>query len=453
VYAGTFGAVLGFGRYHAQYVGGYVLHSSSRLPWELAYAALLCLSAYAVGLPDLGRGLRSALASALAAATVAGVVVSVVQLGTGSLLLPRFVVLAAGLALVPWYGLCALLATDGRERDEGRDRVVAVVGGEEAAALERELERAPERPASLVAVLDPEQARPAAGHLPLFEAALAQRASVVVLDRAAQADHAVVEQAAQLHEAGVVRVRTLTLFYDEWLGKLPMSELERVSLMFDIGELHRARYGRFKRLVDVAVGLAGMVALGLLVPVVVVGNRLGNRGPLWFHQPRVGRGGTIFAILKLRTMTPDGQPGDGQTGGASPGAGQPGGGQWTAGQWTAEDDPRVTRFGRWLRRTHLDELPQAWNVLRGDLSTVGPRPEQPRYVTQLSEKLPFYDLRHLVRPGVTGWAQVKYAYGASDLDALEKLQYEFWYLRHQGLRLDARVLGRTVRSVVGRAGR
>jgi lipopolysaccharide/colanic/teichoic acid biosynthesis glycosyltransferase len=122
-------------------------------------------------------------------------------------------------------------------------------------------------------------------------------------------------------------------------------------------------------------------------------------------------------------------------------------------EWTAEDDPRITPFGRWLRRTHLDELPQAVNILRGDLSIVGPRPEQPRYVEELIEKIPFYNLRHLVRPGLTGWAQVKYPYGASQADALEKLQYEFYYLRHQGLALDARILLRTIRHVVGRAGR
>ncbi len=121
--------------------------------------------------------------------------------------------------------------------------------------------------------------------------------------------------------------------------------------------------------------------------------------------------------------------------------------------WTAPDDPRVTRFGAWLRRTHLDELPQVLNVLRGDLSVVGPRPEQPHYVTELAAKIPFYDLRHLVRPGLTGWAQVKYPYGSSEGDALEKLQYEFYYLRHQGLGLDVRILGRTIRSIVRRGGR
>jgi lipopolysaccharide/colanic/teichoic acid biosynthesis glycosyltransferase len=106
-----------------------------------------------------------------------------------------------------------------------------------------------------------------------------------------------------------------------------------------------------------------------------------------------------------------------------------------------------------LRVTHLDELPQVLNILRGDLSIVGPRPEQPQYVKKLREKIPFYDLRHLVRPGLTGWAQVKYHYGADENDALEKLQYEFFYLRHQGLGLDLRIIGRTTRSVFGGEGR
>jgi lipopolysaccharide/colanic/teichoic acid biosynthesis glycosyltransferase len=121
--------------------------------------------------------------------------------------------------------------------------------------------------------------------------------------------------------------------------------------------------------------------------------------------------------------------------------------------WTEPDDDRLSAVGRTLRRLHLDELPQVWNVLRRDLSIVGPRPEQPRYVSQLSEVIPFYDTRHLVRPGITGWAQVKYDYGATELDALEKLQYEFYYLRHQSLALDLRIMGRTLRSIVGRQGR
>jgi lipopolysaccharide/colanic/teichoic acid biosynthesis glycosyltransferase len=251
-----------------------------------------------------------------------------------------------------------------------------------------------------------------------------------VLDRAAQDDDAIVAQAAVLHEQGV-RVRTLSGFYEEWLGKLPVSELERASLFFDIGEVHGSGYARAKRLVDVPLAVVGLVGLALLVPVVWLANRLGDRGPLLYRQERIGKGGQPFTLLKLRTMV----EGDGP-----------------AGEWTTEDDPRVTRVGRVLRRTHLDELPQVLNILRGDLGIVGPRPEQPRYVAELTDKLPFYRLRHLVRPGLTGWAQVKYGYAGSETAALEKLQYEFWYLRHQSVRTDARIVGRTLRSVVGSEG-
>jgi lipopolysaccharide/colanic/teichoic acid biosynthesis glycosyltransferase len=226
-------------------------------------------------------------------------------------------------------------------------------------------------------------------------------------------------------------VRSLTGFYEQWLGKLPISELERVSLLFDIAEVHGGRYARLKRLLDLTAGVAAGLALVVILPFVLVGNLVANRGPLWFRQTRVGKGGSTFTILKFRTMRPEAAD---------------------DGSWTLPGDVRVTPFGGFLRRTHLDELPQAVNVLRGDLSVVGPRPEQPRYVDELSDKLPFYPLRHLVRPGMTGWAQVKYGYAGDEQDALEKLQYEFFYLQQQSLALDSRIIVRTIRSVLGGQG-
>jgi lipopolysaccharide/colanic/teichoic acid biosynthesis glycosyltransferase len=432
LYVGAAIVVLALGKYHAAYIGHYDFTNSFRFAWSLVYIGLLCLAAYAVGLPELARG-RSALVSALAASAVAAVAISLVQLLVGSSLLPRFVVLGAAIILVPWDTACAMLATGGRERAEERDRIVAVVSLEEADALRVDLGQAPERNAAIVDDLRVTEARSdQPRQRPLVESVVRNAASVVVLDREAQNDESIVGQAAALHEAGV-RVRTLTLFYDEWLGKLPVWELERVSLMFDIGELHRARYGRLKRLFDIAVALIGVVALVVAVPIVLVGDVIANRGPLFYRQERVGKNGTTFRILKFRTMRPDGHT--------------------LPNEWTTEDDPRITPFGHLMRRTHLDELPQVVNVLRADLSIVGPRPEQPRYVQELTGKIPFYDLRHRVRPGLTGWAQVKYGYAGTEDDALQKLQYEFFYLRHQSLALDARILGRTVRSVARRGGR
>jgi lipopolysaccharide/colanic/teichoic acid biosynthesis glycosyltransferase len=259
---------------------------------------------------------------------------------------------------------------------------------------------------------------------PLAQLVKSSNANLLVLDRESQQREEIVAQAAELHSKGV-RIRTLSLFYDVWLGKLPISELERISLLFDINEIHRPAYARGKRALDLAVASGGILALALAVPIVAAVDLFGNRGPLFYSQPRVGKDGVVFTILKFRTMRPGG----------------------STSTWTEADDPRLGKVGRMLRRLHVDELPQMWNVLRHDLSIVGPRPEQPHYVELLAKSIPFYELRHLVRPGITGWAQINYDYGSSDVDALEKLQYEFFYLRHQSLTLDLRIIGRTLRTV------
>jgi lipopolysaccharide/colanic/teichoic acid biosynthesis glycosyltransferase len=429
---GILGAVFGLSKFHAVR-HDYDFTGSSRFGWAIAYVAILSVSAYALGLPDLVRR-RSVWWSALAAGLLGATGISLVQLFAGDALLPRFVVFGSAGILVPWMVLCSLVSDDGRARAVDRDRVLVVGEPEEGEALRLELELGAERPASVVAVITPASAiGEGAADEPLVDAAITADATVLVLSRAAGGEARIVDQTAVLHASGL-RVRSLAAFYEDWLGKLPISELERTSLMFDIGELHRARYGQLKRLLDVLLAAVGLVVLVLTVPLVAAGNLVANRGPLLYRQARVGKDGKQFTILKFRTMTRD-----------------PGGG--LVNEWTTEDDPRITRFGRALRRLHVDELPQVVNVLRGDLSIVGPRPEQPRYVQELETEIPFYELRHVVRPGLTGWAQVKFGYAGDEHDALEKLQYEFFYLRHQGLALDLRIVARTIRDVFGRGGR
>ncbi len=431
--------VLALSKVHAAWIADppYDFTESFRLPWAVTYAVLLSLAAYGAGLPELPQTGRRTLVGALAASASAAFGVSVIQLVGGDAVLPRFVVLGAAVATVLLHVVLGVVARRGRTRGERRDRIVLVGLAAEAERLVLDLALTPERSAVLAAHLDPASAIEARepGCRPLIDLVLAEQASVVVLDRSAQLEENLISQAAALHEVGV-RVRTLDQFYAEWLGKLPIGELERASLFFDIGEIHRLQYGRVKRLLDLACAVVGLVPLALLTPLVVLGNLVWNRGALLYRQERVGRGGTTFDILKFRTMT-------------APTPGAPG----VDGTWTAREDPRITPLGRLLRTSHLDELPQVVNILRGELSVVGPRPEQPRYVIELSQKLPFYGMRHLVRPGLTGWAQVKYGYAGDERDALEKLQYEFFYLRYQGLRFDLRVIGRTVRSVVGSEGK
>jgi exopolysaccharide biosynthesis polyprenyl glycosylphosphotransferase len=428
--SGIVGVVLGLSKLHAvRHV--YSFTGSSRFGWAIAYMAVLAVAAYAVGLPDLSRG-RSRLLSAATATALGAGAISMIQLFAGDALLPRVVVFGSAVLLVPWLMICAGIATGGRTRAEERDRVVVVGDFDEGETVGRELEDAPERPAQVVAVLRIAEAAGSGGEEPLVDRVIADDATVLVLSNAAQDDPRLVDQAAVLHEAGL-RVRSLSHFYEDWLGKLPIAELERVSLMFDIGEVHGARYARVKRLLDIGAGALGTLALLPVMAFVAVANLFANRGPLFFRQERVGRDGRGFTMFKFRTM---------RDAGSIPTT-----------EWTQEGDPRITTFGRFLRRSHLDELPQMVNILRGDLSLVGPRPEQPHYVEELRGKIPFYDIRLLVRPGLTGWAQIKFGYAGDERDALEKLQYDFWYLRHQTLMIDLRIMGRTLRELVGRGGR
>ena len=424
--------VIVLGELHAHLVGHYSFTGTARFGWVIGYILLLEVAAYLTGIPDVSDANWAAALSSLGASIAGAAGISLIQLFGGTLLLPRVVVLGSALVLFPIFLALTILARDADRRGAGDDRVLALVGADDAAALAVDLKRDAERPAKLAGVMHPSKvsglARGTTGGL--VQEARRCRATVLVLGREAQSDESVVAQAATLHASGI-RVRTLAFFYDEWLGKLPLGELERSSLFFDIKELHVPRYARIKRLTDVLSGLVGIVALVPACALVLILNLFGNRGTLFFRQLRVGKGGREFTILKFRTMPAGFNDSD----------------------WTTVEDPRLGLVGRWMRRVHLDELPQTINLLRGELSLVGPRPEQPHYVAELTEKIPFYEVRHLVNPGLTGWAQVKFGYGASVHDALEKLQYEFFYLRHQGPLLDVQIIGRTLRAMIRLRGR
>jgi len=176
------------------------------------------------------------------------------------------------------------------------------------------------------------------------------------------------------------------------------------------------------------------VLLALPIMLIVAGLiKLTSSGSVLYHQERVGQHGRIFTVHKFRSMVTDAEANTGAV-------------------WSQPNDQRITPVGRMLRRTRLDELPQLWNVLRGDMSLVGPRPERPEFVRSLTEQIPFYGQRHVVRPGLTGWAQVRYTYGASVEDAMEKLQYDLYYIKNMSLALDLFILFSTVKTVLQRQG-
>ena len=440
---GAAGLIFGIGLLHRWYLApdDYIFFGWGERGWWWAVYALAQLTiSYAVGLPDLAGSRTGAALRGLAATVAAFFVISAFQAVLATPLLPRSSSGLLVLILPVWAVVAWNLTTDAAARAETRDRVFLVVDRpEDAQNVELDLAESPEAPANLVGVVLLDEIRAAGTARYLEQRAVEADTSILVLDAASQSVPSVVDQAAELHRTGV-RVRTLSLFYEEWVGKLPHAELARVSLLFDIGELHRIRYVRAKRAVDLMFAVAGLVALLPLMAAALLINPLFNPGPLIYRQPRVGRDGEEFVIYKLRTMIDGSEDTDDRSDG-EPSA------------WTTTNDPRITAFGGVLRRTHLDELPQVLNILRGDLSLVGPRPEQPGYVSELSDKIAFYDVRHIVRPGLTGWAQIKQGYAADQADAFEKLQYDFYYLRRQGFALDAKIIRRTIRRVTRGAGR
>lgn len=414
------------GKLHAATRGDYDLTASSRHVWILLFTFVVALLSYAFGFPEK-PSLVSPLRTAAVAATASPTLIAVVQTLIGEFVLPRFFLLAS----VPMT-IAVLLAAFSTSRavqstSAARERVVLLCGAEEASVVMADVEFHTEIPCTIVGRFGVEQSFSAVTFLD--ECRVLQPTLVVYSAEAVGADGAT-GALAQVHADGV-RIRSLRQFYDTFIGKVPIRELESTALLFDVREVHHPSYFRISRMLDMAFGALGLVVLGLVIPLVVLGNVVGNRGPLFYSQERIGKGGTIFRILKFRSMLPGG----------------------VTSQWTVENDPRITPFGKFLRRSHIDEIPQVLNILKGDLSLVGPRPEQPRYVDELSRRIPFYSARHLVRPGLTGWAQVNYPYGANEVDAFEKLQYEFWYLRHQRLVLDVKIIFRTLRHVLGFGGR
>ena len=225
-----------------------------------------------------------------------------------------------------------------------------------------------------------------------------------------------------------VRVEDVNALYERLTGKLLVEDLRPSWLIFSDGFRASRLTRQTKRVFDVLLAMAGVVLALPLMLLTALAVWLESGAPVLYRQDRVGENGGVFTLYKFRSMRKDAETG--------------------VPIWAGAVDDRVTRVGRFIRQTRLDELPQLWNVLRGDMSFVGPRPERPFFVTQLSAQIPWYDQRHAVKPGITGWAQVRYRYAASMDDALEKLRYDLYYVKHLSLAFDLTILFDTVKVVL-----
>ncbi len=224
----------------------------------------------------------------------------------------------------------------------------------------------------------------------------------------------------------------LASVYEEFTGKIALENLRPSWLIFSEGFHDTPARRAGKRTIDVAIATIGLVLAAPIMLLVALAVRLSSPGPVLFRQTRVGQSSRPFTLYKFRSMRADAEA-------------------LTGAVWSQPGDARVTRLGRVLRMSRLDELPQLWNVLKGEMSLVGPRPERPEFVERLTRDIPFYGQRHAVRPGVTGWAQVRYKYGATVEDALEKLQYELYYIKNMSLALDLVIMFQTVKTMISGA--
>ncbi len=225
------------------------------------------------------------------------------------------------------------------------------------------------------------------------------------------------------------RVMDLTTFFERESGRIELESLNTSWLVFADGFEQGLLKAWIKRVFDVVVSVALLIACMPIMVITAIVIKLDDYGPVFYRQDRVGQGGRVFSLFKFRSMRvnaeKDGTP-----------------------RWASQNDSRVTWLGAFIRKVRIDELPQAFNVLRGDMSFVGPRPERPFFVDQLARDIPYYSYRHAIKPGITGWAQVRYPYGASVEDAIEKLKYDLYYVKNNTLFLDLIILFQTIQVVI-----
>jgi len=325
-----------------------------------------------------------------------------------------------------------------------RERLLLVGTSPAAVTLARELfERRQELGVDIVGFVDPDPAR--VGAPVINPGVVGTIDDIPALTASMRVDRVVVSLSDERGKLPMgqlldVRLRTGVAFdhlasvYEEYTGKIALENLRPSWLIFSAGFRKTRMLLVAKRTFDIVAAVCGLVlASPLMLLVAVIVKLESPRDPILYHQERVGLNGKVFTIHKFRTMRADAEAGTGPI-------------------WSRANDTRVTSVGRFMRKTRLDEIPQLWNVLSGEMSLIGPRPERPSFVEQLTQQIPFYGQRHVVKPGLTGWAQVRYSYGASVEDAIEKMQYDLFYVKNLSMRFDLVIAFETVKTVLLRRG-
>ena len=314
------------------------------------------------------------------------------------------------------------------------DRVLMLGGGVLTALLSEEISDRPELGLRIIGYLpvrmhdhaENQEGIDDVGDLPLY--VKSNRINRVIVATGDRKGKLPVEQLLAVKSNGVM-IQDATEVYEAITGKVPLESLRLGWLLFSPSFSDFRFVLIYKRVASVLISVIGLVLSIPLIPLVALAIKLSSRGPILYSQKRVGRNGIVFDCYKFRTMRSEAEADTGAT-------------------WAADDDPRITRVGRFLRISRFDEIPQLWNVLKGEMSLVGPRPERPEFVEWLKREIPHYTVRHTIRPGITGWAQVRYKYGSSIEDAREKLRYDLFYVKNMTPGFDLLILFYTIKIIL-----
>ena len=411
--------------------------------WKILFITLLCqLSFYYHDLYDLTvvNSRRELLVRLLQASGAASLLLAGLYLCFPALMIGHGVLASSVFLFVSGIALWRLLFLEVGRARQLQEHVLIVGTGPSARTVVRQVLDQHDYPYTIVGFVDDDPAM--IGRSIVNPKVIGTPADILRLVREQRVNRIIVGLADRrgrlpidaLLEAKLqgVRIEEPETTYERLTGKIMLDELKPSWLIFSDGFRARRLTRALKRALDVVLAVVGLVLSSPLLLLTALAVRLESPGPILYAQERVGEHGRTFTLYKFRSMHADAERG-------TP-------------IWARDRDERVTRIGRFLRITRLDELPQLWNVLRGDMSFVGPRPERPFFVEQLAEAIRFYRQRHAVKPGITGWAQVKYRYGASIEDAREKLRYDLYYVKHMSIVFDMTIVFDTVKVILSAKG-
>lgn len=414
-------------------------------PSALTFAAMTVLGLASIGL--YRQQLRGNLSQVLQQIAF-GIVIAMIGTALIFYLIPSIYigrgVISLAMLLTFLGAICSqLIFLKLLDHEAFKQRVLMYGAGQNAQALMERLQRKSDQrrfhivgfvPVSGESACIPEDHHIHADETDLVNLAQRERVDEIVIVMDEKRNQLPLEQLLTLKFSGL-KIRNASDFYEHYMGKLKVDLMPPSSLIFASGFERNNREEILKRMLDIGVSTTMLVLLWPIMLLTAFAIRLedGWRAPILYRQTRVGRYETPFKVLKFRSMRPNAEA-DGKA------------------RWATTNDNRITRVGGFIRKYRIDELPQLFNVLAGQMSLVGPRPERPEFVARLSQNIPYYNLRHNVRPGVTGWAQISYPYGATERDALEKLQYDLYYVKYANLLFDLYILLGTVEVILMRKG-